>query len=176
VVLAGAPADDLKTIQNKYYFRGRYAQSIDALQTYLARTDVTASHRRAGQEFLAASYILSGAPDKGRDLFARMLKEDPRYNGPAKSVFKEEIVSTFVGVRDEMAAVALRNAPEVTPTGRPAVEPAIDEAGKPIYKKWWFYGGILALLVVAGSLSSDEGEPDAPAHDTGTVSVGVRIQ
>jgi hypothetical protein len=35
--IAGTPGDDLKQIEYKYYFRGKYQQAIESLQVFVAR-------------------------------------------------------------------------------------------------------------------------------------------
>ena len=177
VSYAGSPEEDLKVIQYKYYFRGKYDQAIEKLQTFLARTDLAAGDIERAREFLAASYILSGAGVKGRDQFVKMLNENNAYGGPDPAVFKSEVVSVFTDARNEMAATRLRQAPVMTPGDAPAeVAVAREHAGKPIYKKWWFYAGIAGGIILLGALASpEEDQIQAPA-DRGTVSVGVTLR
>ncbi|MCK4776376.1 MAG: hypothetical protein KAT30_16385, partial [Candidatus Krumholzibacteria bacterium] len=101
-VFAGekSAAEDLKQIQYKYYFRGEYAGTIDVLKIFLARTDVPAGVEVSAREFLAASYILSGSADKGKDQFLRLLNDDESYAGPDPAIFKAEVLDAFVTTRD----------------------------------------------------------------------------
>jgi len=171
-----APAEELKQIQYKYYFRGKYEEAIDALQTFLSRSDVPGDVERSAREYLAASYILSGKSDKGKDQFLRLLNEDERYAGPDPATFKAEVVEAFTSTRDALASVKLRTAPD---SGGSDVSSAThaEEPSKPIYKKWWFYAGLAAaLLIVAAATSEKEEEPQEPPAPTGTVSVGVRVR
>jgi hypothetical protein len=169
-------AEDLKQIQNKYYFRGKYTETIDVLKIFLARTDVPADVEVSAREFLAASYILSGSADMGKDQFLRLLNENERYAGPDPAIFRTEVVDAYVITRDTLAAVKLRTAPDTeNDEDRPLT--AASDTSKPVYKKWWFYAGLAAVLVVvAAAASPKEEETPEPSAPTGTVSVGVRIQ
>ena len=117
VARAGVAADDLKQIEYKYYFRGKYQQTIEALQIFLARVDLTVTDATRAREFLAASYVLGGAPAMGKDVFLQMLAKDPSYVGPDPTVFKLDVMNTYGEARTEHAAMALKNAP---PSGDPA--------------------------------------------------------
>lgn len=174
---AATAGDDLKQIQYKYYFRGNYDQAIESLRIFLARTDLNESEVVAAREFLAASYILSGAADSGKEQFLKMLNADAQYAGPDPAVFKPEVINVYAAARDELAASRLRTAPPGE-LGEVSQEIPVTESSKPIYKKWWFYAGLAALVVVVGAVSSQggEAEEDKPAPNTGTVSVGVQIQ
>jgi len=175
---AGVPADDLKQIEYKYYFRGKYPQAIDALQTFLARVDVPGDVAVRASEFLAASHILAGAPAAGKDVFAKLISADPSYTGPSSSVFKPEVVDVYAQARAEYASLALKN-PVVAlsdSTGTPptpAGETATHTASKPIYKKWWFYAGAAAVV---GAVAMASGGGDEPSAPHGTVSVGVNVK
>lgn len=178
-VWAGTAADDLKQIEYQYYFRGRYQQAIEALQTFLARVDLTDADATHAREFLAASYVLGGAPAMGKEVFAQLIAADPSYPGPDPSVFKLEVVNVYGEARSDYAALAIRNAPVPSSAGggaEAAVNPAPTPPGKPIYKKWWFYAGTAAvLLVAAGAASGNKnGSQPAPAS-SGTVTVGVNV-
>lgn len=168
------PVEALKQIEYEYYFRGRYDDAINALQTFLARTDLSRELQVSAREFLAASYILSGNPDKGKEQFLRLLTDEEPYAGPDPSRFKAEVVEAFDSTRDAYAAVKLRSPPVGGDAGSAAVA---TQTSKPIYKKWWFYVGLVAVLVVvAAATSPPEEEAEAPAAPTGTVSVGVRLR
>jgi hypothetical protein len=169
-------SEDLKQIQYKYYFRGKYTEAIDVLKTFLARTDVPKEVEVSAREFLAASYVLSGSEDKGKDQFLRLLNENEQYAGPDPAVFRTEVVDAYVSTRDTLAAVKLRTAPDTENDGYDPVA-AASSRSKPVYKKWWFYAGLVAVLVVvAAAASPKEEETPEPAAPAGTVSVGVRIQ
>ena len=169
-------AEDLKQIQYKYYFRGKYTEAIDVLKTFLARTDVKADVAVSAREFLAASYILSGNENEGKDQFLRLLNENERYAGPDPAIFRAEVVDAYVTTRDTLAAVKLRTAPDTEYDGDDPIA-AASSTSKPVYKKWWFYAGLVAVLVVvAAATSPQEEETPEPAAPAGTVSVGVRIQ
>lgn len=173
---AAQASDDLKKIQYKYYFRGRYVEAVDALRTFLARTDLGENETVQAREFLAASYILSGSADLGRDQFLQILNGNESYGGPDPAVFRAEVLDVYASARDELAAARLRNPPEgdLTGTVSPLSEP---ESSKPIYKKWWFYAGLAAVVVVVGAATSkDEETEPGPAAPTGTVSVGVQVR
>jgi hypothetical protein len=173
---ATTAGDDLKQIQYKYYFRGKYEQAIESLSTFLARIDLSESNVVAAREFLAASYILSGAAKLGREQFLKMLNADAQYAGPDPAVFKPEVIDIYASARDELAASRLRTAPPGE-LGDVSQEVLVTESSKPIYKKWWFYAGLAVLVVVVGAVSSQEEEAaEKPAPNTGTVSVGVQIR
>ena len=87
-----SPQDDLKQIQYNYYFRGKYAEAIDALNVFLERGDVDKNLEITAREFLAASYILSGEESKGKDQFLQILNEHEQYAGPDPAKFKAEVV------------------------------------------------------------------------------------
>jgi hypothetical protein len=178
-VLAGgeSPADVLKQIQYKYYYRGKYEEAVGALKTFLARTDLTRDVAVSAREFLAASYILSGKPDKGKEQFLHLLNEDEQYAGPDAAVFKTEVVEAYETTRDALASVKLRTAPD-TRQGEERTVAAAGEPSKPIYKKWWFYVGLAAavLVIAAAASPKEEDEPQTPPAPTGTVTVGVRVR
>jgi hypothetical protein len=176
---AGVPADDLKQIEYRYYFRGKYAQAIEALQTFLARVEVTGETAVRAGEFLAASHVLSGAPASGKDVFARLMVADPGYAGPDPTIFKPEVVDVYAVARSEYASLALRSAaPAPADSVASTVPPSPTTqsvAGTPIYKKWWFYAGAVAVAGVVAGLAASGGEEAAPAP-SGTLVVGVRVQ
>jgi len=177
-VHAGAPADDLKQIEYQYYFRGKYPEAIEALQTFLARVDVTGEVALRAREFLAASNILSGEPIAGKDVFTRVIMADPSYAGPDPAVFKPEVIDVYAAARAEYASLALKSAP--APADSLAAAPsgtdlATTADGKPIYKKWWFYAGAAALVGVAVGVAAAGGNDTAPPP-SGTIAVGVNVQ
>ena len=168
------PDDDLKQIQYKYYFRGQYEQAVDQLRTFLARTDITPTQAAKAREFLAAALVLSGKPDAGRREFLNMLRVDPYYVGPDAGVFKAEVVAAYTSAHDEFAAIQLRTTPEVAVSSTGAATPTV-APGKPIYKKWWFYAGVGAgLLLIAAASGGDEGNEELAS--TGTIRVAVVIR
>jgi energy-converting hydrogenase Eha subunit E len=178
---AGDPAEDLKQIEYKYYFRGKYPQAIDALQTFLARVDVTGPVAVRASEFLAASHVLSGAPQTGKDVFTRLITADPAYAGPDAGVFKPEVVDVYAQARSEYAALTLKN-PAIAsadstqaPAGATPNPAATQATSKPIYKKWWFYAGAAAVVGVVAGLAGGGGGNDAPPPASGSVSVGVVV-
>ena len=171
-----SPEEALKQIQYKYYFRGQYNEAVGALQTFLARTDLAPEQAVSAREFLAASYVLSGQTDKGKEQFLHLLTEDEKYTGPDPTRFKQEVVAAFDSTRDAYAAVKLRTPPQGTgETGNAGA--VASETSKPIYKKWWFYVGLAAVVVLAAAAAAPkEEEAEAPSGPTGTVTVGVRVQ
>lgn len=173
---AGTAGDDLKQIEYRYYFRGRYQQSIEALQTFLARVDLTPVETLRAREVLAASYVLGGAPAMGKEVFATVIAADPAYTGPDPSVFKLEVVNVYAEARAEHAARTLTTIPARDPalaaTGEPV--PAQDDEGKPIYKKWWLYAGVAAALIAVG-VAAGGGDDPASAPASGSVAVGVVV-
>jgi hypothetical protein len=183
LVRAGSPADDLKQIEYKYYFRGKYAESIDALTTFLARVDVTGDVAVRANEFLAASHVLAGSPQTGRDVFAKLIAADPAYAGPDAAVFKPEVVDVYAQARADYAAQTIKQPPVTTSDASPApVEPAAPAtptttaASRPIYKKWWFYAGAAVVVGGVAALAGGGGGGGSPAPAaTGTVSVGVTV-
>jgi len=176
---AGTPGDDLKQIEYKYYFRGKYQQAIESLQTFLARVDLTEPDITRAREVLAASYVLGGAPAMGKQVFGRLIAKNPGYVGPDPTVFKSEVVDEYALARSEYASVALKNAPPSASTqddvGTAAVlSDAGAHSGKPIYKQWWLYAGAAALLLVAGmAVGGDDG--GSPLPGSGGVTVGVTV-
>jgi len=174
--LAGADTD-LKNIEYKQYFRGDYQKAIAELQAFLAREDLTAPQVVEAREYLAASLILSGASEQGKAQYLTLLKMDPSYAGPDPSVFKAVIVSTFNEAKAEYASVMIRTAPE-SKKGRPATTAGVANddlsEGKPIYKKWWFYATMGAVLLAIGGAAGGDKGSKTPS-DRGTVSVGVKL-
>ena len=177
-VWAGAPADDLKQIEYKYYFRGKYPQAIEALQTFLARIDVSGAVALRASEFLAASHVLAGSPHAGRDVFARLIAADPAYAGPDPTVFKPEVLDVYGVARSDYASLALRNAPAsadtlaVAAAGPSTATPT--GVSKPIYKKWWFYAGAAAIGGIVAGLAS--GGDDTPPPASGTIAIEVEVK
>lgn len=172
---AGTPSDDLKQIEYRYYFRGRYQQAIEALQTYLARIDLAPAETMRAREVLAASYVLGGAPAMGKEVFAQMITVDPAYPGPDPTVFKLEVVNTYAEARAEYAARTLKTVPATDQALAADGTPAGEKEDKPIYKKWWLYAGAAALLVAVGvAAGGGDSGSDAPAS-SGTVVVGVTV-
>ncbi len=173
---AASAANDLKKIEYKYYFRGDYAKTITELRTFLQRHDIAKTEIVEAREYLAASLLLSGSPAEGKNEFIEILKTDAKYKGPDPSVFKSEIVTAFGEAKAEYSSIVLRSVSD--PKSSDAVASSTQtETGKskPIHKKWWFYAGMAAaLLVVAGAMGS--GSDDAqPPRDTGTVTVEVDV-
>jgi hypothetical protein len=180
-VYAGTDADDLKQIEYKYYFRGKYQQTIEALQIFLARTDLTAATATRAREFLAAAYVLGGAPAMGKDVFLQMLAKNPAYAGPDPTVFKLDVMNTYGAARTEHAAMALKNAPSAVDVAKPssAVDPAAtneEKKRKPIYKQWWLYAGAAAVLVAAGAAAGGKDEGTGGGSPSGSVVVGVTVK
>lgn len=182
---AGVPADDLKQIEYKYYFRGKYQQAIESLQTFLARVDVPESDAMRAREVLAASYVLGGAPAMGKQMFAEMIAKQPSYTGPDPNVFKLEVVDAYAQARSEYVAMAtLKSAPssagkksddDDNGMGAIPTNAAVAAAGTPIYKKWWFYAGAAALLAGVGVAMGGGGDDSPPPADSGGVTVGVVV-
>jgi len=176
--MAGKPADDLKEIQYKQYFRGKYDEAIGALEKFLERKDLSAQDRLSAHEFLAASYVLSGKAERGQEIFLRVQSELPDYTGPDPSVFREEVIAAYEAARDAYAQSRIRTAP---PTGddRDEAAPAMasSEGGKPIYKQWWLYAGLATAVLVVGALSRENNDdPTGGGGPTGTVDVGVVVR
>lgn len=174
-LVAGTPAGDLKKIQYKYYFRGKYEQAVGMLQTFLARTDLEPAHVERAREFLAASHVLSGNADEGRKIFLEMLERNPRYAGPDAATFKPSVVGAWSEARDLYASRRIREAPAPAIDGAGPIDVAAESGGKPIYKKWWFYAGLVSAALVLGALSSKEEDATVPADD-GSIRVGVTVQ
>jgi len=183
---AGTPDEDLKQIEYKYYFRGKYQQAIEALQMFIARVDLPPADAARAREVLAASYVLGGAPAMGKQMFAEMIAKNPAYQGPDPKVFKMEVVDEYAKARSEYAALALKSAPpsagsskatsdddDKTAAAVPS-DATVAQAGKPIYKKWWFYAGAAALLAGVGVAMGGGGD-EAPPAETGGVTVGVIV-
>jgi hypothetical protein len=176
---AGTAADDLKQIEYRYYFRGRYQQAIESLQTFLARVDLAPADQTRAREVLAASYVLGGAPAMGKEVFTQLIVAHPDYPGPDPTVFKLEVVNTYAEARSDYMALAIKTAPhqESLAQNGASGDAALQPEGKPIYKKWWFYAGAAALLLVAGAAAGGSGgDNPASSTSTGTVVVGVRVQ
>ena len=179
--IAGTASDDLKQIEYKYYFRGKYQQAIESLQTFLARVDLTEADATRAREVLAASYVLGGAPMMGKQVFGELIAKDPTYPGPDPNVFKLEVVDAYAQARTEYTELTLMTAPSSSgrsnDKGAAAVpsDPSVAQAGKPIYKKWWFYAGAVALIAGIGVAASSGGDGGSPPADTGGVTVGVTV-
>jgi len=183
---AGDPADDLKQIEYKYYFRGKYTESIEALQTFLARIDVRADVAVHANEFLAASHVLAGSPQAGKDVFAKLIASDPSYAGPDAAVFKPEVVDVYAQARTEYAARTIKSPAVATSDAPPSASPApanaaapsttTATASKPIYKKWWFYAGAAAVIGGVAAVAGGGGGGDQPAAPRGGITVGVNVK
>ena len=184
--VAGTPSDDLKQIEYKYYFRGKYQQAIESLQVFVARVDLNDADLSRAREVLAASYVLGGAPAMGQQMFAEMIAKNPAYAGPDPNVFKLEVMDAYAKARAEYAAMALQSAPASGGTtdasddrdkGAAAVpsNANVAQAGKPIYKKWWFYAGAAALIAGIGVAAGGGGGDSPPPADSGGVTVGVTV-
>jgi hypothetical protein len=175
VARAGTPADDLKQIEYRYYFRGKYQQAIEALRTFLARVDLSQAETTRAREFLAASYVLGGAPAMGREVFAQIIVARPSYAGPDPAVFKLDVINAYAEARAEYNALALRNVPAAPAdtTSATVSEPAA-RSGTPIYKKWWLYAGAAAVAALAVGVAG--GGEDSNPPPSGTLVVGVRVQ
>ncbi|HKW14060.1 MAG TPA: hypothetical protein VJS69_06210 [Candidatus Krumholzibacteria bacterium] len=182
---AGDPADDLKQIEYKYYFRGKYTESIDALQTFLARIDVKGEVAVHANEFLAASHVLAGSPQAGKDVFAKLIATDPSYAGPDAAVFKPEVVDVYAQARTDYAArtikspaIATTDAPPAASAPANAATPSTTAAteSKPIYKKWWFYAGAAAVIGGVAAVAGGGGGGDQPAAPRGGITVGVTVK
>lgn len=179
--LAGDPTDDLKQIEYKYYFRGKYPEAISALTTFLARIDVKGDVAVRANEFLAASHVLSGAPQSGKEVFAKLIASDAAYGGPDAAVFKPEVVDVYAQARADYAARNIKT-PAVAaadstaaPAGAATDSAVANTSSKPIYKKWWFYAGA-AAVVGAVALAAGGGGGDEDAAPRGTISVGVNVK
>lgn len=177
---AGDPSDDLKQIEYTTYFRGKYPQAIEALQTFLARVDVSGPVAVRASEFLAASHVLAGAPQAGKDVFARLIAADPAYAGPDATVFKPEVVDVYAQARSDYASLAIKSpAIAAADSSQAPVStlppPAASPASKPIYKKWWFYAGAAAVVGTVVEVAGGGGGNEAPAP-RGTISVGVNVK
>lgn len=169
---------DLKTIEYKYYFRGDYDKAIAELREFLKRGDLAKSEIIEAREYLAASLILTGATEQGKEQYLRLLKMDKSYAGPDPSVFKQIIIATYDEAKTEYASMVIRSVPEATPgSTEPVSTPTTEKKGKPVYKKWWFYATMAAVvLVIAGAAGSGGDDEAPPARDTGTVTVEVGVQ
>jgi len=178
--MAASPTEDLKQIEYKYYFRGKYQQAIEALQTYLARVDLPSADALRAREVLAASYVLGGASAVGQQIFAGMISANPKYKGPDPNVFKLEVVDAYAKARSDYAAMALASPPPLATddnfgAGTAPSQATVAEAGKPIYKKWWFYAGAAALIAVVGVAAGGGGDDEGDRGDSGGVTVGVTV-
>jgi hypothetical protein len=176
-VLAEVSAE-LKEIEYKYYFRGKYEEAIKALQAMLENPDLEASERREAREFLAASLILTGFPQAGKDQFLKILNQDGTYAGPDTTVFKQNIIAVYKEAKVDYASLVIQQATEIKSAAAPVeTGPAVVYSAekKPIYRKWWFYTAIGAVVLVAAAAAAQE--EDVPeSRETGTVTVGVAVQ
>jgi hypothetical protein len=180
-------SDDLKQIEYKYYFRGKYQQAIESLRTFLARIDLSEADAMRAREVLAASYVLGGAPAMGKQMFADLIAKDPAYRGPDPNVFKLEVVDAYAKARSEYVAAALESVPTTddSATRKDAAEvdtyqglaaPTEKVSSKPIYKKWWFYAGAAALLAGIGVAMGGGNDGSGPPAQSGGVTVGVIVE
>jgi tetratricopeptide (TPR) repeat protein len=170
-------ARDLRTIEYKYYFRGNYEKAIEELELYLKRKDLGKAEIVEAREYLAASLILTGSSDKGKDQFLKLINADSSYEGPDPSVFKSIIVTTYKDARTEYASMIIKNAPRTEVAGSAASSQSPAATKKPIYKKWWFYVGVgAALILVAGAASSSGGDEGGTPVDTGSVTIEVDVR
>jgi hypothetical protein len=176
--VAATASEDLKTIEYKYYFRGNYEKAITELRSFLQRKDLAQSNIIEAREYLAASLILSGATEAGKEQYMQLLKMDSAYPGPDPSVFKPVIISTYEEAKAEYASLVIRTVPETTMAdNEPDSTAPTDKKGKPLYKKWWFYATMVAVvLVVAGAAGASGDDTQPQPRDTGTVTVEVGVQ
>jgi hypothetical protein len=169
---------ELKEIEYKYYFRGKYEEAITALQAMLEARELELSEQREAREFLAASLILTGSAQAGKDQFLKILNQDGTYAGPDAGVFQPNIIAVYKEAKVEYASLVIQQAGEIQSASDPAeTESAVayPTEGKPIYKKWWFYTAIGVVVLVAAAAAAQEEE--VPENwETGTVSVGVAVQ
>ena len=169
---------ELKEIEYKYYFRGKYEEAIKALQAILESPDLEAFERREAREFLAASLILTGSPQVGKDQFLKILNQDGTYAGPDTTVFKQNIIAVYQEAKVEYASLVIQQATEIKSAAAPVetgLAVAYPAEKKPIYKKWWFYTAIGAVVLVAAAAAAQE-EEVPESRETGTVTVGVAVQ
>jgi len=170
-----AAKDELKTIKYKYYFRGNYDKAITELNTFLEQKPLDHALAVEAREYLAASLILSGATSQGKAQYMTLLKEDANYPGPDPSVFKSMIVSTYEEAKAEYSSMVIRTVPD-TAMPEAAAESLPDaKPGKPIYKKWWFYATMGAVLILVAGAAAGSGEEEPAARETGSVNIGVDI-
>jgi len=173
---AGTAADDLKQIEYKYYFRGNYQKAIEELRSFLERSDIGTAEIVEAREYLAASLILSGSSEQGKEQYLKLLELDNAYKGPDPSVFKPVIIASFDEAKAEYASIVIRSVPETVAVSdaAPSTEPEIKK-GKPIYKKWWFYATMAAVVLVVAGAAGSGSEEAAQDKDRGTVTVGVEV-
>jgi hypothetical protein len=171
--------DELKQIEYKYYFRGKYNEAIEALRALLERQDLEPPVRREAREFLAASLILTGLNAEGKDEYLKILNQDASYAGPDSGVFQDEVIAVFNEAKVEYASMVIQRATAIETSREPAeagplpAEVAVEE--KPFYKKWWFYTAIGAVVLVAAAAGAKEDDAPPAARDTGTVTVGIVV-
>ena len=166
---------DLKRIEYKHYFRGNYTKAIVELREFVKRKDLEDGQMREAREYLAASLIMTGSSAEGKSEFLKLLKKDGSYKGPDPGVFKPIIISTFEQARSEYASAVIRTAPDPGPGGvTTSTADPVTTAGKPVYKKWWFYATMGAVLLAIAGAASGSGD-DPPPSDTGTVTIGIDI-
>ncbi len=174
--LAGV-SDELKQIEYKYYFRGKYEEAIETLGALLERPDLTEAEQLEAREFLAASLILTGSVQAGKDQFFKIMNQDGTYSGPDAGVFQPNIIAVYKEAKVEYASFLIQGVTEIKSAAAPAeIEPAVAKPTekKPIYKKWWFYTAIGAVVLAAAAATVKE--EDAPElRETGTVTVGVVV-
>ncbi len=176
---AGA-SEDLKQIEYKYYFRGKYDQAIDALRVFLERPDLSPVEEREAREFLAASLVLTGSVGEGKDQFLKILNSEDKYDGPDPALFGENVITVFEDAKTEYASVMIKQIPEAAADELQvdAIEPAAaqqEQKGKPIYKKWWFYTAIGAVVVVAAAAAAKDEDSEREDRKVGLITVGVTI-
>lgn len=171
-------ADELKEIEYKYYFRGKYEEAIKALQAMLENPDLEASEQREAREFLAASLILTGSSQAGKDQFLKILNQDGKYAGPDTAVFKQNIIAVYEEAKAEYASLVIQQAAEIKTAAAPVeTDPVVayPEGKKPFYKKWWFYTAVGAVVLLAAAAAAQE-EEVPESRETGIVTVGVAVQ
>jgi hypothetical protein len=138
-------------------------------------------------EFLAASHVLAGSPQAGKDVFAKLIATNPAYAGPDAAVFKPEVVDVYTQARRVCARTRsrrrrLRRPIHLRPLHRArqfrcaigATTTASES--KPIYKKWWFYAGAAAVIGGVALAAGGGGDGGAARTPSGSVSVGVTVQ
>jgi tetratricopeptide (TPR) repeat protein len=177
-VSSGAPS--VKQGQ-EYYDQSRFDDAIGLLKDLAERGALTGPELQLARELLARSYVKKGYPVQAREMFKRILADNPAYRPDAIRVPPDEM-AVFEGAKAEFDAgpgAPGTSEPKATPpspaeTDAPAPTLAPPPPGlsaktsekKPLYKRWYFLAGVVAVgggaALLLGGGGNGGGEESTP--------------
>jgi pentatricopeptide repeat protein len=143
------PLNSSEAIQRaqEYYDQSSFEVAVELLQDALTKGIVNAAETQAASELLARCYVKSGKPDKAREVFKELLKDESNYTPDPVRVPPDEM-AVFEEARNEFKSEALRKSTQMAGG-------AGQDESKPIYKRWYFWAGIAVAGVIAYLLLKD---------------------